>query len=104
MSQSTLFAAPNVLDGQLIGQCPRGPTLAEWLGSRARSSATRPKNETLHLSADNHVIHKHPQEPALSHARGAVRKSAVDRGREISVQAKSEALLCSYNFNADGEL
>lgn len=57
---TTLFAALNVLDGQVIGQCQQHHTHAEWLKFLKKIDRETPKNKTLHLIADNYATHKHP--------------------------------------------
>jgi transposase len=57
---TTLFAALNVLDGQVIGQCQQRHTHAEWLKFLRQIDRETPKGKTLHLIADNHATHKHP--------------------------------------------
>jgi transposase len=57
---TTLFAALNVLDGQVIGQCQQRHTHAEWLKFLRKIDRETPKDRTLHLIADNYATHKHP--------------------------------------------
>lgn len=57
---TTLFAALNVLDGQVIGQCQQRHTHAEWLKFLKKIDRETPKDKTLHLIADNYATHKHP--------------------------------------------
>ena len=57
---TTLFAALNVLDGQVIGQCQQRHTHVEWLKFLKKIDRETPKNKTLHLIADNYATHKHP--------------------------------------------
>ena len=57
---TTLFAALNVLDGQVIGQCQQRHTHAEWLQFLRKIDREAPKDKTLHLIADNHATRKHP--------------------------------------------
>lgn len=56
---TTLFAALNVLDGQVIGQCQQRHTHAEWLKFLRKIDRETPKDKTLHLIADNYATHKH---------------------------------------------
>jgi transposase len=58
---TTLFAALNVLDGQVIGQCQPRHTHVEWLKFLKRIDRETPKDKTLHLIADNYATHKHPK-------------------------------------------
>lgn len=57
---TTLFAALNVLDGQVIGQCQQRHTHVEWLKFLRQIDRETPKGKTLHLIADNYATHKHP--------------------------------------------
>ncbi len=57
---TTLFAALNVLDGQVIGQCQQRHTHREWLKFLRQIDRETPKAKTLHLIADNYATHKHP--------------------------------------------
>jgi transposase len=57
---TTLFAALNVLDGQVIGQCQKRHTHIEWLKFLRKIDRETPKDKTLHLIADNYATHKHP--------------------------------------------
>ena len=57
---TTLFAALNVLDGQVIGQCQQHHTHVEWLKFLRQIDRETPKDKTLHLIADNYATHKHP--------------------------------------------
>jgi transposase len=68
---TTLFAALNVLDGQVIGQCQQRHTHAEWLKFLKKVDRETPKDKTLHLIADNYATHKHPtvQEWLAKHPR-----------------------------------
>jgi transposase len=68
---TTLFAALNVLDGQVIGQCQQRHTHAEWLKFLKKIDRATPKDKELHLIADNYATHKHPavQEWLAKHPR-----------------------------------
>jgi transposase len=68
---TTLFAALNVLNGQVIGQCQQRHTHAEWLKFLRKIDRETPKDKTLHLIADNYATHKHPvvQEWLAKHPR-----------------------------------
>jgi transposase len=57
---TTLFAALNVLDGKVIGQCQQRHTHAEWLKFLRQIDRETPKDKSLHLIADNYATHKHP--------------------------------------------
>jgi len=68
---TTLFAALNVLDGQVIGQCQQRHTHVEWLKFLKKIDRETPKEKGLHLIADNYATHKHPavQEWLAKHPR-----------------------------------
>ena len=57
---TTLFAALNVLEGQVIGQCQQRHTHVEWLKFLRKIDRETPKDKALHLIADNYATHKHP--------------------------------------------
>jgi len=57
---TTLFAALNTLDGQVIGQCQQRHTHTEWLKFLKQIDRETPKNKALHLIVDNYATHKHP--------------------------------------------
>jgi len=58
---STLFAALNVLDGQVIAQCQPRHTHIQWLGFLRQIDRQTPAGRELHLIADNYATHKHPK-------------------------------------------
>ena len=58
---TTLFAALNVLDGQVIAQCQQRHRHDEWLKFLKKIDRETPKDKTLHLIADNYATHKHPK-------------------------------------------
>ena len=57
---TTLFAALNVIDGQVIAQCQQRHRHDEWLKFLKKIDRETPKGKTLHLIADNYATHKHP--------------------------------------------
>ena len=57
---TTLFAAMNVLDGQIIAQCQPRHRHEEWLKFLRQIDKETPKEKTLHLICDNYATHKHP--------------------------------------------
>ena len=57
---TTLFAALNVLDGQVIAQCQQRHRHEEWLTFLRQIDRETPKGKTLHLICDNYATHKHP--------------------------------------------
>jgi transposase len=56
---TTLFAALNVLDGQVIAQCQERHRHVEWLRFLRQIDRETPKDRTLHLIVDNYATHKH---------------------------------------------
>lgn len=57
---TTLFAALNVFDGQVIAQCQGRHRHTEWLKFLRKIDRETPKDKALHLIADNYATHKHP--------------------------------------------
>ena len=57
---TTLFAALNVLDGKVIGQCHLRHRHQEWLKFLRRLDREFPQELTLHLIMDNYGTHKEP--------------------------------------------
>src|SRR2546422_11768108 len=57
---TTLFAALNVLEGKVIGQCLPHHTNHEFLQFLRRLDREFPRNLTLHLILDNYGTHTHP--------------------------------------------
>ena len=58
---TTLFAALNVLDGQIIAQCQQRHRHIEWLRFLRKIDRETPNDKTLHLICDNYATHKHPK-------------------------------------------
>jgi transposase len=58
---TTLFAALNVLDGQVIGQCQQRHRHIDWLKFLKQIDSQTPHDKALHLVADNYATHKHPR-------------------------------------------
>jgi len=58
---TTLFAALNVADGTLIGQCQERHRHQEWLKFLQLIDAQTPADRQLHLILDNYATHKHPK-------------------------------------------
>ena len=56
---TTLFAALNVLDGQVIAQCQQRHRHTEWLKFLKQIDRETPNDKTLHLIVDNYATHKH---------------------------------------------
>ncbi len=57
---TTLFAALNVLDGKVIGQCQQRHRHIEWLKFLRQVNRETPQDKELHLICDNYATHKHP--------------------------------------------
>lgn len=68
---TTLFAALNLLDDQVIAQCHKRHRHTKWLNFLRQIDGQTPKDKTLHLIADNYATHKHPavQEWLANHPR-----------------------------------
>jgi transposase len=58
---TTLFAALNVADGTLIGQCQDRHRHQEWLKFLQLIDTQTPADRDLHLILDNYATHKHPR-------------------------------------------
>lgn len=58
---TTLFAALNVLDGQVISQCQQRHRHIEWLKFLRQINRETPRKKDLHLICDNYATHKHPK-------------------------------------------
>jgi transposase len=57
---TTLFAALNVLTGQVIGTCQPRHRHQEWLRFLKRLDQETLSDQPLHLIVDNYATHKHP--------------------------------------------
>ena len=58
---TTLFAALNVADGQVITTCAPKHRHQEWLKFLKLIDTNTPPQRTLHLILDNYATHKHPK-------------------------------------------
>jgi transposase len=58
---TTLFAALDVLEGRLIGQCMPRHRHQEFIKFLKRIDAETPPELDLHLIVDNYATHKHPK-------------------------------------------
>jgi transposase len=58
---TTLFAALNMLDGKVIGQCQSRHRHQEWLKFLRRLDREYPADLTLHVIMDNYGTHKTPK-------------------------------------------
>ncbi len=58
---TTLFAALNVLEGRVIGQCMKRHRHQEFIRFLNVIDARLPKKKTIHVIVDNYAAHKHPE-------------------------------------------
>jgi transposase len=58
---TTLFAALNVLDGKVIGQCMSRHRHQEFIRFLNKISRETPPKREVHLIVDNYATHKHPK-------------------------------------------
>ena len=58
---TTLFAALNVLDGSVIGQCMQRHRHQEFLRLLNRLERDVPAGKLVHVVLDNYASHKHPK-------------------------------------------
>ncbi len=87
---TTLFAALNVLDGQVIAQCQSRHRHTEWLKFLKQIDRQTPKDKALHLIVDNYATHKHPvvagmagEAFSISHALHADLGVLAEHGRAV---------------------
>ncbi|MGH7073052.1 MAG: IS630 family transposase [Stellaceae bacterium] len=66
---TTLFAALDIANGQVLTQCRARHRHQEFLGFLKHIDATVPKNPDVHLVVDNYATHKHPKVRAWLAAR-----------------------------------
>jgi transposase len=57
---TTLFAALDVLEGKIIGQCMKRHRHQEFIRFLNVIEARVPKNKAVHVIVDNYATHKHP--------------------------------------------
>jgi hypothetical protein len=58
---TTLFAALNVLDGSVIGQCMARHRHQEFIRFLNRIETAVPAGKLIHAILDNYAVHKHPK-------------------------------------------
>lgn len=58
---STLFAALNVLTGEVLGQCAKRHRHTEWLKFLRLINKSTPPDKEVHIICDNYATHKHPK-------------------------------------------
>ncbi|MCP4375772.1 MAG: IS630 family transposase [bacterium] len=58
---TTLFAALNVLTGEVLGQCAKRHRHTEWLKFLRFLNKHTPADKEIHIICDNYATHKHPK-------------------------------------------
>lgn len=58
---TTLFAALNTLNGNVIGTCMQKHRHQEWIKFLELIDEQTPKHQDIHLICDNYATHKHPK-------------------------------------------
>lgn len=58
---STLFAALNVLTGEVLGTCAKRHRHTEWLKFLRLIDKSTPSEQDVHIICDNYATHKHPK-------------------------------------------
>lgn len=58
---TTLFAALNVLTGEVLGQCAKRHRHVEWLKFLRFLNKNTPPDKQIHIICDNYATHKHPK-------------------------------------------
>ena len=58
---TTLFAALNVLNGEVVGRCMQKHRHQEYIGFLNAVDATVPAGKCVHAIVDNYATHKHPK-------------------------------------------
>jgi len=58
---TTLFAALNVVDGKIIGQCMSRHRHQEFIRFLNKINRETPAEQQMHLIVDNYATHKHPK-------------------------------------------
>jgi hypothetical protein len=96
---TTLFAALNVLDGQVIGQCQQRHKHVEWLKFLRQIDRQTPKDKTLHLICDNYATHKHPTVQAwLDQERARYPAKSHPSEQALKFQKECNTTLAPKNF------
>ena len=77
---TTLFAALNVLEGKVIGQCMSRHRHQEFILFLNKINRETPAERELHLIVDNYATHKHPKVRAWLHGiKGSISTSPRHR-------------------------
>ena len=58
---TTLFAALNILTGEVLGTCAQRHRHQEWLAFLRKINQSTPKDKDIHIICDNYATHKHPK-------------------------------------------
>jgi transposase len=58
---STLFAALNLLSGEVLGTCAKRHCHTEWLDFLHSIHKNTPKDKEIHIICDNHATYGHPK-------------------------------------------
>lgn len=58
---TTLFAALNILTGEVLGQCAKRHRHIEWLKFLRYLNKNTPPDKEIHIICDNYATHKHPK-------------------------------------------
>ncbi len=58
---TTLFAALNILTGEVLGTCAERHRHQEWLKFLRQINKSTPKDKEIHIICDNYATHKHPK-------------------------------------------
>ena len=58
---STLFAALNILTGEILGKCAKRHRHTEWLDFLRLINKNTPQDKEIHIICDNYATHKHPK-------------------------------------------
>lgn len=56
---TSLFAAMNIADGQILGKCMKKHRHQEWLSFLRHIDKNTPQDKEVHLICDNYATHKH---------------------------------------------
>lgn len=58
---TTLFAALNILTGEVVGTCAKRHRHQEWLAFLRKINQSTPKDKDIYIICDNYATHKHPK-------------------------------------------
>ena len=92
---TTLFAALDVLTGQVLAQCKPRHRHQEFLGFLRAIEAAVPTDLDVHLIVDNYSTHKHPEGQGLAGCPSAL--ASALRADVQFVAESGRALLCAHH-------